>query len=108
MDSDICFTVESRGTQGGNALESIQSASEEVLGDELSEQPACLHHWVIEKPAGPTSKGACRECGEERDFQNYIEGSSWRYDVSLEQLSGGSRLPKVDLTAAREESALEE
>ena len=89
-------------------MDSTSPASEDVLGQEMAEQPACLHHWIIEKPSGPTSKGACRECGEERDFQNYIEGSSWRYDVSLEQLSGGSRLPKVDLTAAREESASDE
>jgi hypothetical protein len=30
-------------------------------------------------------------CGEERQFRNYIEGSSWGYDVSVEQLSGASR-----------------
>ncbi len=37
----------------------------------------CQHHWVLEPPAGPVSKGECRSCGEERDFLNYLEGS-WR------------------------------
>ena len=65
-----------------------------VHGPEVgAEAPACLHQWLIDAPAGKTSKGTCRICGEVRDFQNYIEGSSWGYDVSLEQLAGGSRYP---------------
>ena len=60
---------------------------------ELPEAPACRHQWLIDAPAGPSSKGVCRLCGEERQFQNYIEGSSWGYDISLEQLSGGTRYP---------------
>ena len=62
-------------------------------GQEVLEAPTCRHQWLIETPAGPSSKGACRLCGEQREFQNYIEGSAWGYDISLEQLSGGSRLP---------------
>ena len=34
---------------------------------------ACQHHWVIDPPEGPVSKGVCRSCGEERDFLNYAE-----------------------------------
>ena len=30
----------------------------------------CPHHWHIETAAGPVSKGVCRFCGEERDFDN--------------------------------------
>ena len=30
----------------------------------------CAHHWIIETPDGPLSKGVCRLCGEERDFNN--------------------------------------
>ena len=44
------------------ALEATQQRSE------------CQHHWVVDPPAGPVSTGACRSCGEERDFPNYIEG----------------------------------
>jgi len=73
-------------------VDSASTKNEDIIGPELEERSACLHHWVIEKPAGPTSKGICRQCGETRDFQNYIEGSPWRYDVSPEQMLGGSRL----------------
>ena len=38
------------------------------------ERPACQHYWVLDSPAGPISTGACRSCGEERDFPNYIQG----------------------------------
>ena len=26
----------------------------------------CAHHWIIETPDGPISKGQCQLCGEER------------------------------------------
>ena len=32
---------------------------------------ACVHHWVVESPAGPTSTGRCKRCGEEREFGNW-------------------------------------
>ena len=57
------------------------------------ELSGCQHHWVIDRPAGPVSRGECRSCGEERDFLNYIEGGWGGGDVSLEQLSGSSRIP---------------
>ena len=74
-------------------MDSSASVQGPEVGPELLRAPACLHQWVIEAPAGRTSKGVCRLCGEDRDFLNYIEGSSWGYDVSLEQLAGGSRFP---------------
>ncbi len=48
---------------------------DEMLALEATdERSGCKHHWVIDSPAGPVSKGACRSCGQERDFPNYIEG----------------------------------
>jgi len=41
----------------------------------------CPHHWMIERAAGPTSKGVCRLCGEERDFDNSLEAPSWVAEV---------------------------
>ncbi len=39
---------------------------------------ACTHHWVIERPAGPTSEGVCQKCGETKQFSNSAEvGSIW-------------------------------
>ena len=62
--------------------------------DSQSEGAAtCPHQWIIDTPAGPSSKGVCRLCGEKREFLNYIEGSSWGSDISLEQLAGGTRFP---------------
>jgi len=74
-------------------LKESMSIKDSEATEELQEAPACRHQWLIDAPAGPSSKGVCRACGEERQFQNYIEGSAWGYDISLEQLSGGSRYP---------------
>ena len=40
--------------------------------DETQDQSGCEHHWVLAAPNGPTSKGVCRSCGEERDFRNHL------------------------------------
>jgi len=62
---------------------------------------------MIEAPSGPSSSGRCRRCGEIKQFMNYIEGSAWGYDISIEQLAGGSRLP-VSREAKPKKSLAEE
>ena len=37
---------------------------------ESDAQDKCCHYWKIETPNGPTSKGVCRICGEEKEFSN--------------------------------------
>jgi len=37
----------------------------------------CRHYWVIETASGPTSRGVCKICGEEREFQNSWTNSSY-------------------------------
>ena len=32
----------------------------------------CKHHWLIEPPDGPTSKGVCKLCGEVKVFDNVL------------------------------------
>ena len=32
----------------------------------------CKHHWLIEPPEGPTSKGVCKLCGEIKMFDNIL------------------------------------
>ncbi len=32
----------------------------------------CTHHWIIETPHGPISKGRCKKCKTTRDFENSI------------------------------------
>ena len=54
----------------------------------------CIHHWVIDVPDGPLSKGLCRLCGEAREFRNYLESASgWDDDRSLGQGSLRERYP---------------
>ena len=44
--------------------------------------PSCQHHWVIQEADGPISVGLCRECGEIKEFKNYLEASHWGDDKS--------------------------
>ena len=53
---------------------------------ETTGEPLCPsgtgHVWLLLKAAGPQSLGRCRDCGEERDFNNSLPidqtGQSWR------------------------------
>ena len=29
------------------------------------------HHWILDTPNGPTSRGECKHCGATREFPNY-------------------------------------
>jgi hypothetical protein len=52
---------------------------------EQTERPAtpdCRHHWVIQPATGPISPGVCQNCGETREFKNYVEASTWGEDKS--------------------------
>lgn len=33
-----------------------------------------VHHWLIEEARGRVSRGRCRDCGAERDFDNTFAG----------------------------------
>ena len=44
-----------------------------VLNHEVIEFQDCKHHWLIESPHGPISKGVCRLCGDEKGFRNSLE-----------------------------------
>ncbi|NQW17694.1 MAG: hypothetical protein HQ478_09440 [Chloroflexi bacterium] len=39
--------------------------------------PECAHFWMIDAPAGPISKGTCKQCKQVREFQNSIQTSGW-------------------------------
>jgi len=57
------------------------------LAKNIAEKPkakkGCCHHWVIESPKGPTSKGVCKYCGAEREFLNYWADFFWEDDLSM-------------------------
>ncbi|MBI4282826.1 MAG: hypothetical protein HY672_05025 [Chloroflexi bacterium] len=59
---------------------------------EPQENPQCVHYWVIDLPSGPTSTGKCRQCGETREFKNYLESTSyWDDDRLPTRIPGGER-----------------
>jgi hypothetical protein len=57
------------------------AVKERPAQSETKEQEStCQHHWYIATPAGSTSKGICRRCGEERDFRNSTSDYVWDDD----------------------------
>jgi hypothetical protein len=92
--------------EGFKRVETSISDQGAGIGSEVLQAPSCRHQWLIDTPAGPSSRGVCRLCGEERQFQNYIEGTSWGYDISLEQLAGGPRIPTT--SDIRDDGGLDE
>ncbi len=65
----------------------------------------CRHHWIIEYPEGPVSRGVCRRCGAEREFLNHLEYSRWD-EESLPGLQGSPPLdtePECELAGASRE-----
>jgi len=42
----------------------------------------CVHHWMLDPPNGPFSRGVCQKCGEERTFANSEarKVNPWRID----------------------------
>jgi hypothetical protein len=42
-----------------------------------SRMSKCLHHWVIDRPNGPTSVGVCKYCGKHGEFRNSLDNSPW-------------------------------
>jgi hypothetical protein len=53
----------------------------------VMERPAsrgtCRHHWLIEPPNGPISKGVCKLCGEVKLFDNILEDLMLNNDSSV-------------------------
>lgn len=51
-----------------------------------SQDVACIegytHFWVIESPNGPTSQGTCKLCGNEREFRNSVDSSTWNKGIA--------------------------
>lgn len=50
----------------------MENAFAAVLEKPVTEN-TCYHHWIIEAPVGPTSKGVCKICGAEKEFANTFE-----------------------------------
>jgi len=48
----------------------IQKVKVETKDREPVAKEECSHYWIIEVANGPKSRGVCRYCGEEKEFQN--------------------------------------
>lgn len=57
-------------------------------------EPKCQHYWVIQPADGPVSQGKCQNCGETREFKNYVEASTWGDDKAASR-SRASVVPTV-------------
>lgn len=63
---------------------------------ELIPLPVCTHHWIIDSPIGPISKGVCKICGEQREFCN-----QWRPNNSM---TSGWASAKSDTASKNEQN----
>ncbi len=59
-----------------------------VATPNVAQETQCKHHWVIDAPSGPLSRGVCRICGVEKMFKNYIDPAPWGEATPTD---GGSR-----------------
>ena len=85
------------------------SASNKTSAAAADEQPeaasdGCVHHWVIDPPNGAVSKGSCKVCGEEKEFRNSFEYSSW-YGNKSPGAKGGAKGNQAAGAPATEASA---
>ena len=51
----------------------------------------CTHHWIIATPNGHFSRGICKHCGTERDFENSETERLWRNRRSGRKQAVGDR-----------------
>ena len=49
----------------------------------------CRHHWIIEPPNGPVSKGVCKLCGEVKMFDNILADLMLNDDSSVPSVPKG-------------------
>ena len=54
-----------------------------VTSAETAVRDRCHHYWVLEKAIGPTSKGVCKFCGAEKEFDNRSSDTWVESDISM-------------------------
>ena len=57
--------------------EGVMRRETEATSDISPVDLKCAHNWIIESPEGPTSKGVCKFCGAESEFNNFVPYPSW-------------------------------
>ena len=66
-----------------------------VLMERPSKKGTCRHHWIIEPPNGPVSKGVCKLCGEVKMFDNILADLMLNDDKSIP--SGQKNMEGIEL-----------
>ncbi|HUS82818.1 MAG TPA: hypothetical protein VM013_06145 [Dehalococcoidia bacterium] len=59
--------------------------------------PDCVHHWVIDSPAGSVSMGLCRVCSARRAFSNYVSDFIYEGDSADTLPQAGWKKPVTEL-----------
>ena len=75
-----------------------RSTQDSLLDRENPAGEMCIHHWLIDRPAGPISMGVCRICGAREEFKNSFEGSYWGDDSPSDILLDKERLINMSAT----------
>lgn len=67
-----------------------------ISADSIEIMPlSCRHHWIIDAPSGPTSRGVCRKCGDAREFRNSLPDPPRDDDAFSHFYKGGSFVPRA-------------
>ena len=100
MDRHVAVSGTDRTTGASAYMSPSSSAKKKSTVAAVNEQPealsdVCVHHWVIDPPNGAVSKGRCKACGEEKEFRNSFEYSSW-YGNKSPGAKGGAKGDQSD------------
>ena len=85
-------------------MKATRATLEKQATIQAQDQATCRHHWVIESPTGPISRGVCKVCGAVKEFQNYQFDFSWEDNVTP-QIRSGATNGTADVGEAEEEEA---
>ena len=72
--------------------------------EEPTKKDECCHYWIIEPADGPTSKGVCRFCGAEKEFDSFGPDSLSRWDRSVAKSGEVPVVPDVAPTEEQDDS----
>ena len=62
-----------------------------IMANMEASSKECQHHWVIDAPDGPVSRGVCKLCQLVREFKNTVGGDKWGY-FRLSKNNDGQRV----------------
>lgn len=71
----------------------VEQEKPQIIGGD----PDCVHHWVIDSPAGSVSAGLCRLCSARRTFANYVSDFIYEGDSADTLPQAGWKKPVTEL-----------